>query len=121
MHKAVWLMLLVVSAASADDFLRETPEGVYHRFMELLNSGDIASARKLTSRGVRIVSEESVSENAPNLNVRMFAGRKSVDPVLLKEELTENRCLLRTGSAWFFLEKRRGRWVIVKAGLKPID
>lgn len=121
MHRVVWFTLLVVSVAAADDFVRETPEAVYQRFMEFLNSGDIASARKLTGRGVRIVSEEPVSENAPNLNVRMFAGRKSVDPVLLRQDMTQDRCLLRTGSAWFFLEKRRGGWVIVKAGLKPID
>jgi hypothetical protein len=104
-----------------DDDLRGSPEAVYYRFMELIRSGDITGARRLTNGRVRIVARDSVDENAGYLNVEFFRQQKSTEPILVDEKLAEDRCLIRTGSAYFYLARQHGKWLITKAGLKPID
>jgi hypothetical protein len=118
---AICLLLgLRVQTASPFRTGDESPDETYWNFIRFLERGDMANAKRLTNGKVRIVSEDKIVETTPYVNAKAFQRRLN-DDILLRRKLHRNQVLLRSGYAYFFLERRRGKWIIVKAGLKPID
>lgn len=120
----ILLLCLATVGLRAEDssqVKKGTPEETYYKFVEFLEQGDISDARALTNGNVRIVSEEPLEDTIPYINVKFFQARKSESAIVFKQIRENKQVSFRSGIGYFVLQKEKGKWVIAKAGLKPID
>jgi hypothetical protein len=93
----------------------------YEQFVGLLRAGDVAGAQRLAP-GVPIETEGWPYERETGpLNIAAFRGDPHHYRLMSSRNAGGGRYELRSGSAYYTVEKQGDEYRVTQAGLKPID
>lgn len=98
------------------------PAGIvnlYERFIAAMRAGDLSAASRLAP-SVPLTAGKPGDETGP-LHPEAFRTDERQHRLLAWYPRPEDRVLLRSGAGWFVVAPGQHGYVLVDAGLKPID